>query len=494
MRDSGRLGWPAICWASLVLSACASGEPDTGEPSLVNQGLVSAGARAGSLQGCVDAHLADRGGNPAAVQELNCPLATPEPCDAPPDLSSIVALRNLRQLDLSGRCVADARPIGTLTKLERLRLAGTYLTDIRPLGSLTELRALDLSRNAIEDTWKFKTHEPFSRWQKLESLNLDEALTRENILPLGVLVSLRSLSLRNNYLWSVRPLLGLHNLRTLHIDGNSIEDVAPLAALHRLEELTLNRNFVTSVEPLRSLSANEGGRLRRVSLVENCTASCDALSGIEHDCSDQFTECESIVRNAPGYALSVPVELVERYAPPELPVWSQGQLQSGFQLIKTLPIAWESARSGCNDRSDQAIWGLQEAGYPGLTAVLAYGNVRPLTVNDPAGFLAFDWHIAPAARVLLDSGETAHFVLDPALDPSRPLRLREWYQRLVDSAGSDLNFSCVDYYAAQPEVSNPADHCTPDVNIAIDARGNLSVDPLSRLRGVLCYDYLCIES
>jgi hypothetical protein len=480
----------------LLVAACASPDPSLHTPSPPEQALVSGadGEGTGTLHACVAAHVAAQGGDPAAVHALYCAVAESEPCDAAADLSSVAALKNLHKLDLSRRCVGDAAPLGALTKLQHVRLARTSLKDIRPLGTLTELRSLDLSYNPIEDTWKFKTQEPFSRWKKLEYLSLDGALTRENILPLDALVSLRVLSLRENYLWSVRPLLGLTNLRTLHIDSNAIEDLTPLSGLVRLEELTLGANIVQSVEPLRALNVNNGhGRLRRVSLPQNCVSSCDALAGIEHDCSGQYSECDSVAPFAPGYAMSVPVDLVESYAPPGLSAWTETQLESGFQFIQSLPIDWEKARSNCDGRMAAAVQGLQAAGYPTPTAVLAYGNLRPLTVNDPAGFLAFDWHIAATVQVALDSGLTAFFVLDPALDPTRPLPLREWYARLVDSAGSPLDFSCLDYYAGSPEIGDPALYCTPDAAIAIDPQGDLTVDPVSRLRGVICFDYTCIK-
>jgi hypothetical protein len=480
----------------LFFAACASPDSSQHAPASPEQALVSGadGEGTGTLQACVQAHVAAHGGDPAAVHALRCAVAEPEACEAAPDLSSVAALKNLRKLDLSGRCVRDAAPLGALRKLEHVRLARTSLEDIRPLGALTELRSLDLSYNRIEDTWKFKTHEPFSRWKKLEYLNLDGALARENILPLDALVSLRVLSLRENYLWSVRPLLGLTNLRALHIDGNAIEDLTPLSGLVRLEELTLGANAVQSVEPLRALNVNNGrGRLRRALLPQNCVSSCEALEGIEHDCSGQYSGCESVAQFAPGYAMSVPVDFVESYAPPGLSVWTEAQLESGFRFIQSLPILWESARSNCDGRMAAAVEGLQAAGYPEATAALAYGNLRPLTRNDPAGFLAFDWHIAAAVQVALDSGRTAFFVLDPALDPTRPLPLREWYARLVDSAGSALDFSCLDYYSGSPEIVDPALFCTPDAAIAIDAQGNLTADPVSRLRGVICFDYTCVK-
>jgi hypothetical protein len=107
--------------------------------------------------------------------------------------------------------------------------------------------------------------------------------------------------------------------------------------------------------------------------------------------------------------------------------------------------------------------------------------------NDPARFLAFGWHIAAAVRAQVN-GTVGIFVTDPALDDTRPLPLRAWYARLVDSAGDSLDFSCAQY---RRTAGNPPDDCPSgaideETGTFVDEHGSYAVDPLGLLFGAIC--------
>jgi Leucine-rich repeat (LRR) protein len=450
------------------------------------------------LAECVRVHVQRCGGNARAVTRLDCPLPAPTSCDdvPPPDLTPLAPLENLRSLDLRGRCIVDVRPIAALRRLERVQLADNQVSDIRPLGALGGLVALGLRNNPLTapPPWGFKTKEPFSRWSRLEELDLDY-IRVVNLLPLETLTSLRHLSVRGNDLFAVRLLRSLVRLKTLHIDETLIEDLAPLSALKQLEELTLDGNSVRTVEPLRALLPRNGGRLRKVSLRANCAASCDALAGTQHDCSDQIPEndCGRPERTAPAGALSVPIDQVDQYAPTHLPIWAPAQLAAAFELVRAAPdIQWDKPRGNCDGRAGEVAALLRAHGFPEFTRAFAFGNLRPLTSNDPGGFVSFDWHVAIAVRARLDDNRgPEYFVLDAAFEPARPLALREWYARLVDSRGANLNFSCVDYWRVErPDAAEEI--CRQNtVPVFVGLDGKLAVDEPRQLRGSVCYQEAC---
>jgi hypothetical protein len=287
------------------------------------------------------------------------------------------------------------------------------------------------------------------------------------------------LSLRGVDLITLRSLAGLSRLRVLHLDGAYFGDLRPLSKLASLEELTFDGAEATTVEPLRALAT--GGRLRKVSARGNCLTSCEALAGIEHDCSEARNGCP--VSDSDSFyhdRMGTRVDDIESYAP-DLPVWNDEQIARAFELMRNEPaIDWKSVRSACNDRATASVALLKSAGFPAMTKVVSMGNLRALAPSDPAGFAAWDWHVTVAVR-----GEHGFIALDPALDDTRPMTLRQWFARQIDSAGSPLDFSCLKY-------TGSAAMCAEPSPVDVDEKGILRVDTMSDLRGTLCPDTHCL--
>ena len=461
----------------LVFSSCGVGVAaapvgaDIDSVKLVGANLYSASE---TLDECVQRHVAGSGGA-AAVRELSCPGVEGERC-APPDLTSLRSLENLKVLDLSHRCIVDVSPIATLAQIEQLELRGNQVEDIRPLGALRELRSLGLANNWILSTWGLTSQLPFSQWSKLEVLNLENDGTISNLMPLAALTSLQELHLENFGLKSIRPLAALRSLRKLHVDHNMFEDLSPLAEFTQLEELTASDNLISSIEPLRQLV--QAGSLRSVSLDETCVASCNELAQAGASCTNPRTSCDPSEITARGHELAVPFDYVEQVPPAGLPAWSQDQIDLAFErLTTTEAIDWGDNRSGCDGRATASV-DLLAGEFPALTKVYAYGNLRMLAPDDDSGFLWFDYHVTVAART-----DRGFVVFDPALE-DHPLTMREWFSRLVDSKGASLNFSCIDYHKVGGSTGSQCENY-------VDERGDFLVDDLHNLRGALCNSSDC---
>jgi hypothetical protein len=436
------------------------------------------------LDACVADHVAAAGGNRAAVTALECG-ALNSTCSARPDLSLLLeGFTSLASLDLTGRCIEDVAPIAALGTLTRLELASNRIANIEPLGALTRLEYLGLSKNPLRESWGFGSRVPFASFTALEELDLDDT-PLQVIRPLGGLRSLRRLSLRNTSPTTLRPLESLTQLESLHIDGAFIADLEPLSSMFSLEELTLENNFVTSVEPLRGLA--EAGRLRLVSLARNCVESCDAIAAIGVDCSQQETGCPTEPEQGLDVSLSGPLPQVEKYAP-QLTPWTHEELTNGFAAVRDADgIDWLHARNGCDERAQAATCLLQSLGFGPTTVTFAFGNLRALSKNDPAGYVAFNYHVAVAVYAADAGGVPAWFVLDPALDDVEPLPLQSWYRRLIDSKESALDFSCQRYNETGSK--DPSNPCPSD----LDENGDLVVDDVEQLTAVVRQDYSCLN-
>lgn len=489
------------CALGLVLAACgdgsaaSSGHQGLGDNRQFEGDPAENGAQAGdkapvaapaNFDECVQRAVSERG-SVEAVTALACPGAASSACDVALDLTVLAGFKNLTALDLSNRCVSDLRPLTVLGKLEQLALAGNRVEDVTPLAALTGLRSLDLSGNPVKATWGYTRTEPFSRLTQLEVLKLDD-VPLNNILPLGSLASLRVLHLRRGQLPSLRPLRTLTNLRELHVDQNEFEELSPLEDLLQLEQLTASQNYISSLDPVRHLV--ERGSLRSASLDRNCVSACEQIKGANISCTEPESGCGGMEdANASMGDLSVPLRFVERDAPSAgLPIWSEEEVQRAFDLISER-IKWSDPTSDCEGRATESAAVLEAAGFPAMTKVWAFGNIRALAPNASWKYVWFDWHVAPAMRTA-----RGFVVLDAAFAPS-PVSLRAWFERLVDTRGVDrdsegnpIDYSCRAYWKDR---GNLDQLCGEAGVVPVDAAGDLLVSDVEDLRGTICKSSAC---
>lgn len=125
----------------------------------------------------------------------------------------------------------------------------------------------------------------------------------------------------------------------------------------------------------------------------------------------------------------------KKFSTAELPNatgWREELLQERFEYMRDVRFledsdgdlrrsSWMYPDDGCYARAALAMRNLFKLYAPLPSKVFAFGNLKVLTKNSPRGAVHWWYHVAPIVQV---SGQK--YVLDPALEPSRPLKLEEW--------------------------------------------------------------------
>lgn len=105
-------------------------------------------------------------------------------------------------------------------------------------------------------------------------------------------------------------------------------------------------------------------------------------------------------------------------------------LEDGFHVDFLRRPSWLYPDDGCFARAGVVSPWLEEMGNVRPLKVFVFGSLRVQTANHPAGEVRWWYHVVPI--VLADH---APYVLDPAIDPARPLPLKEWVLRQTDELG-----------------------------------------------------------
>ena len=148
------------------------------------------------------------------------------------DISPLMGMRGLTELDLSRSEVTNLRPLSTLTGLRSLKLGKCNISDLSPLAGLTQLEHLDLSNTKVTDI------SPLSGLTRLKSLNLwNTGVT--DFSPLAALTGLEMLDLWNTRISDLSPLSGLTGLKFLDLSHTDATDLTPVETLPDLKALRL---------------------------------------------------------------------------------------------------------------------------------------------------------------------------------------------------------------------------------------------------------------
>jgi len=165
------------------------------------------------------------------------------------DISQLVGLRQLRELNLSKTLVENFAPLAEIITLERLDIHGTTFSDLSclPSSSLTSLRVNDTNVRDLSS---------LVFCQKLTLLELSGCPV-QNIEPLAVLRSLKYLYLSKTAVFDIYPLSAIATLKFLDLSYTCVSDVHALGiSLTRhesLEYVNLEGTAVTDFSPLRSI-------------------------------------------------------------------------------------------------------------------------------------------------------------------------------------------------------------------------------------------------
>lgn len=111
--------------------------------------------------------------------------------------------------------------------------------------------------------------------------------------------------------------------------------------------------------------------------------------------------------------------------------------------------SWMYPDDGCFARAALAVRNLVQHSTTAPKKVFAFGDLRVKTQNSPDGEVTWWYHVAPLVEV---AGQK--YVLDPALQPERPLKLEEWLALMSD------NPSSIEVSVCESGSYTPGDDCT----------------------------------
>lgn len=90
--------------------------------------------------------------------------------------------------------------------------------------------------------------------------------------------------------------------------------------------------------------------------------------------------------------------------------------------------SWLYPDDGCFARASLGVRNLLNASYPAPDKIFVFGDLTVDSDNAYEGSVSWWYHVAPIVEV-----EGVKYVLDPAIEPSRPLPLRDWLARMSTS-------------------------------------------------------------
>lgn len=136
---------------------------------------------------------------------------------------------------------------------------------------------------------------------------------------------------------------------------------------------------------------------------------------------------------------------------PEVAKWpSKQMMQEQFERIRDRRwivgrqnqdflrrITWMYPDDGCYARASLMNKLLMEQGHQPGNKIFVFGNLGVESPNAIHGFVTWWYHVAPIVEV-----EGKKYVLDPAIEPKRPLTADEWLSRMSESTGDLLVAVC----------------------------------------------------
>jgi HEAT repeat protein len=207
-------------------------------------------------------------GHPVIAVSFRKRNLSDDPTFSDAGLKEFAALKQLRDLDLSGTNVTDAglRDLAALKQLQKLNLAGTQITDagLKHLAALKELESLGLYSTKVTDAGLKEV----AALEQLQSLDLSYAkVTHKGLKELAALKQLQVLNLYRADVTDagLKELAALRQLRVLNLSYTSVTSAGlkELATLKQLKSLDLNETKITDAG-LKELAALE--QLRHLSL------------------------------------------------------------------------------------------------------------------------------------------------------------------------------------------------------------------------------------
>jgi hypothetical protein len=174
-----------------------------------------------------------------------------------------------------------------------------------------------------------------------------------------------------------------------------------------------------------------------------------------------------------AYDLAVPIGSLNQTS---LPKWdSMEDVVDAFEMLRDVRFlsstmkrkflrrdSWLYPDDGCYARAALARKNLLNWNFPETKKLFVFGNLAVQTNNSPDGSVSWWYHVVPVVAV----GDQA-YVLDPAIEPKRPLTLVEWTERMGGQK-SDIKLSICDGGAYTPMNNCLSPEKTADESALID--------------------------
>lgn len=140
------------------------------------------------------------------------------------DLSPLMGLRNLQQLNISCTQVSNLDSLKSLQNLQLLDVSYSEITDLNPLKHIQNLRQLYVTKTQVSDL------SPLMDLQNLQQLYVGYTEIID-LSPLKKLINLKKLKFYNTHVLDLSPLQSMQNLQQLDISSTQVSDLSPLKKL-----------------------------------------------------------------------------------------------------------------------------------------------------------------------------------------------------------------------------------------------------------------------
>lgn len=108
-------------------------------------------------------------------------------------------------------------------------------------------------------------------------------------------------------------------------------------------------------------------------------------------------------------------------------------------------LSWLYPDDGCFVRADLASYFAQAKSYVKPKKLFAFGNLTVETKNSASGRVGWWYHVVIAYRV-----GNVGYVIDPAIEPQRPLKFAEWGARMGQTEQNSIDFAICESSAFHP--------------------------------------------
>ncbi len=149
----------------------------------------------------------------------------------------------------------------------------------------------------------------------------------------------------------------------------------------------------------------------------------------------------------------------ENFDVSSLPEWNQSweELKKSFERLRderpyyhssrpqwARRATWLYPRDGCYARAAHSARSFEKNNQARPGKVFAFGNLKMKTAYDTRGSVYWSYHVAAAFR-----WNNEAYVMDPSVEPSQPLPLRDWLSR-ISAQPSRVKVAVCDSYAYVP--------------------------------------------